>query len=117
MGSLRRRVSTHVPVACGGRSVEIGLVLDDRRDDVSDRVARKGGRARQHLEEHATEGPDVGALVDRAAACLFGRHAGRRAEDDAGMERRAGDVIVGEFIGLARPRAESTALARPKSRP
>ena len=33
------------------------------------------------------------------------------------MGRKAGDVIVGELIGLASARApESTALARPKSR-
>ena len=33
--------------------------------------------AGEHLEQHASEGPDVGALVDRLASGLLRRHVGR----------------------------------------
>ena len=34
----------------------------------------------QYLVEHATERPNVTALIDRASPCLFGRHVRQRAE-------------------------------------
>ena len=52
--------------------------------------------ARQHLVQHAAEGPDVGALVHRLAARLLRRHVRRGAEDHAHAASCAGDVIVGE---------------------
>ena len=39
----------------------------------------------QHLVEHAPEGPDVRALVDRQSARLLGTHVGGSADDGASM--------------------------------
>ena len=61
----------------------VRLALEDLRDRVRDRVARKRHAPGQHLVEHAAEGPDVGALVDRQAARLLGAHVGGGADDGA----------------------------------
>ncbi len=42
----------------------------------------------EHLEQHAAEGPDVGALVDRLASRLLGGHVGGGAENRAGHGHR-----------------------------
>ena len=52
------------------------------------RLAVEEPLAGEHLEEHDAEGPDVGALVDRLAARLLGRHVGGRAEDHARLRCR-----------------------------
>jgi hypothetical protein len=52
-------------------------------DRVGHRLARKRSASRQHLVQHASERPDVGALVDRLAARLLRAHVGEGAENDA----------------------------------
>jgi hypothetical protein len=49
---------------------------------VGHRVAGEQRAAREHLEQHDAERPDVGPLVDREPFRLLGRHVRRRAEDD-----------------------------------
>ena len=74
-------------VTAGGRSA--GNTLQSGSwvriaEIVSEIVSRaKAGPPGQHLVQHATEGPDVGALVERPAASLFGAEIRRRPEDDA----------------------------------
>ena len=49
-----------------------------------------GGRPGEHVEQHAAERVDVGAVIDSPrAAALLGRHVDRRAEHHAGLGRRA----------------------------
>ena len=50
----------------------VRLVVDNRRNDVRHRLARKRLLARQHLVEHAAECPDVGSLVHGFATRLLG---------------------------------------------
>src|SRR4030095_9473923 len=71
------------------------VVSDHRGEHLRHRLAAEGWRPGKHLEEHATKGPDVGALVDRQPFLLLGRHVRRGAEDDALAGRR----------GVARRRA------------
>ena len=67
----------------GGQRGPIGLAFKNADERVGDRVAVERAPARQHLEQHAAERPDVGALVDRLPARLLGAHVGRRAENAA----------------------------------
>ena len=67
-----------------GEAAPVDLAREDGGEDVRDRLAVEQPLAGQHLEEHHTEGPDVGALVDRLAPRLLGRHVGGGAEDEAG---------------------------------
>jgi hypothetical protein len=71
-----------------GRAVRQGrpvrLTSEDRGHGVGHGLGGEGGASRQHLVEHAPEGPDVRAPVDRAAARLLRAHVGSRAENDAG---------------------------------
>ena len=67
----------------GGQRAPVWLLGEDCGNRVGDRLAGKGGAPGQHLVQHATEGPDVGALVERPSASLFGAEICRRAEDDA----------------------------------
>ena len=49
----------------GGQRRPVRLALENLRDRVRGGVASKRDAPGQHLVEHASEGPDVGALVDR----------------------------------------------------
>ena len=97
----------------GARS-QSTLALEDRGQGVGDRLARERPPAREHLEEHAAEGPDVGPLVHRLAAGLLGAHVGGGAQDPSrGVSASQGAVPVSRSLSAgAAPR---NALARPKS--
>ena len=72
--------------------------------------------ARQHLEQHHAERPDVRALVDGPAARLLRRHVGGGAEDHAALGARRRRRASGEFVGARRALdSRSSAFARPKS--
>jgi hypothetical protein len=66
-------------------------LLDDGREHVGHRLAVEQTPARQHLEQHDAERPDVGALVDRLSARLLGRHVSRAAQDDPGGRAGVGE--------------------------
>ena len=68
--------------AAGQRS-PVGVRLQDLRQCLGDRFACEEPLARQHLEEHAPERPDVRALVRLAPLCLLRLHVRGRAEDHA----------------------------------
>ncbi len=67
-----------------GRRVEALRVVEQRAMQRLAR-ARRGVRAaqRDELVEHAAEGEDIGARIDRAAADLLGRHVADRADNHA----------------------------------
>jgi hypothetical protein len=69
----------------------VRLSPENGRNRVSTRVAREYEAAGQHLVQHAPERPDVRAFVDGVTARLFRAHIGRRTDDPAGLECRAGD--------------------------
>ena len=69
----------------GGQGRPVGLRGEDGSTDVRDGSAAKRSLSREHLVEHAAEGPDVGAAIDRLAARLFRRHVRCGAEDDAAL--------------------------------
>ena len=73
LANVRRRV--------GGKRAPIGRSFEDGDNRVGNRVAREGRATGDHLEEHAAERPDVGALVDRVAAGLLGAHVRGRSDD------------------------------------
>jgi hypothetical protein len=50
------------------QTIEIRLVLHDRREQVCHSLAFEEPRAGQYLVEHDAEGPDVGPAIDRHAA-------------------------------------------------
>ncbi len=59
--------------------------MHDRTEDVGDGLAAEYTVGRQHLVEHAAEGPDVGAPVDAAAPRLLGAHVAGGTQDHAGL--------------------------------
>ena len=61
--------------------IERDVVFDHGGDDLGCGFAAKQLPARQHLEQHDAERPDVRAFVDRASLGLLGRHVRRGAED------------------------------------
>ncbi len=63
----------------------IRVRLEHRRQRVRYRVAAEQVPAREQFVEHHAEAPDVGALIHRVAARLFGGHVGRRAQDHPGQ--------------------------------
>ena len=65
------------------QSRQIRRALDDRCDHVRGRIPREGRASREHFIQHAAERPDVGALVDPLAACLFWTHVGGGAKNHA----------------------------------
>ena len=67
----------------------VDLARQDRRQRVGHRVGGEEGAAGEHFVDHHAERPDVGAGIDRRAACLLRRHVGRGAEDDAELRSRA----------------------------
>src|SRR5262245_47079288 len=66
-----------------GHWFPVRLVSEDCSENVRDRFAAERWTAGQHLVEHSAESPDVGALINRLAASLLGRHVGRRPQNDA----------------------------------
>ena len=74
----------------------------------------KAGAAGQHLVEHDTERPDVGALISRLARRLLGTHVGRRAEDHSFPSSRR-LVIVGDCVRSVVPRRRSVHASRDQS--
>ena len=70
-------------VGDGGR-----IVAQDRGDQFGGGVAGEGAAAGGHFVEDDAEGEDVGAMVERAAGDLFGRHVGGCAHDDADLSLR-----------------------------
>ena len=72
----------------GRQQRPVRLCTNDGRERVGEVVARKRARARQHLEQHRAERPDVRALVHRSAARLLGRHVGGRAENHPDLRHR-----------------------------
>src|SRR5262245_37946084 len=57
-----------------GQRLPIWIALDKCRECIGECGSRERGAAREHLVEHASERPDVGALVDRFASCLLRAH-------------------------------------------
>ena len=79
----------------GGERGPLGLFHHHRGERHRDVLGVERAPAREHFEQHAAEGPDVGALVDGLAARLLGAHVGGGAENDAdarGRERQGGGV-------------------------
>ncbi len=74
-----------------GQLVPLRLRPQHRGQRVGNRLAAVGPLGRQHLVDHATEGPDVGARVHLLPARLLGAHVGGGAHDHAGLRRRRGD--------------------------
>ena len=93
---------------CAGSAVPVGIAGERLRDRIGPRLASKWRATRQHLEQHASERPHVGALVDGLAARLLGTHVSRGADDHA--LSCAGDGRV-----VARRRCR-TAFARCRNR-
>ena len=67
--------------------------VEQRTDGVSAGLTVKGAATRQHFVEHRTEREDVGAVVDRLAAHLLGRHVADRPKHGSGrrLRHRHGD--------------------------
>ncbi len=66
------------------QGAEIDLGLEHPGQHVARRRAGEELAPGQHLEQHDTEAPDIGPLVDGFTPRLLGRHVGRGAEDQAG---------------------------------
>ena len=127
LGSRSRQRSSSAAEARRGRwrGAHPGdRLLDDRGQDVRDRLAVEEPAAGQHLEQHDAEGPDVGALVDGLAPRLLGRHVGGGPEDQAGRGagagqgrrlrqggRAAGERVVVSAPGLGEAEVEDLDLA------
>jgi hypothetical protein len=71
------------------QGIPMGLAADDGGNRVGHVLARKRARARQHLVEHASERPDVTALVGRLPFGLFRAHVRCRAENHPGLRHRS----------------------------
>ena len=76
------------PRGHGRQRAPVGLLADDRDDDVGRVLTGKRPTARQHLEQDDAEGPDVGAAIHRLPARLLGAHVGSGAENDPGPRHR-----------------------------
>jgi hypothetical protein len=68
-----------------GQCLHVHVALDHARVRACRVFRAKGAPAREHLVEHAAEGPDVGPLVNRPASHLFRAHVGGRPHDDADL--------------------------------
>ena len=101
---------------CPGRHrLPVRIRLQDRSEHVRDQLALEGPLTGQHLEQHAAERPDVGALVDGfPRACSGDMYAAVPRIIPACVI--AGVVIVGdiETLDVTAP-AGSSAFASPKS--
>ena len=58
--------------------------MQDVIDDLGRRSAGERHPAGGELEEHDAEREEIGAVIDRPAERLLGRHVGHRADDHAG---------------------------------
>ncbi len=67
----------------------------------------------EHFVQHCAESPDVGALVHRFAARLFGAHIRRSAHDHPCLRQRHGQC--GRVVGVGAPVHALAALHRGKS--
>src|SRR5262249_33863518 len=76
----------------------VRIAPENGGDGIGERLPGKRAPPGEHLVEHASEGPDVGAFVHRLATCLFGTHVGDGTEEHAlaragvGQCRRVGEV-------------------------
>jgi len=103
-GDDRGEIGRRVGRALGQR---LDLALDRRGDDVGGGLGGVGRGAGQQVVEHRAQAEHVGALVDRLAARLLGRHVRRRAHHRAGDGedrllrggRRPGAVALGAGAG------------------
>ena len=96
---------------CAGSSAPVELVAQHRGERLGSCPRRaKAAPAGQHLEQHDAEGPDVGALVDRAAARLLRAHVGRGADDHAHL--RVVSVAASARRSPSSGRAESSSGQR-----
>ncbi len=102
--------------------VPVGLRLEDGGQRVGDRVAAERLPAGQALEEHATEGEDVGALVEGPPTSLLGAHVRGGAQDDAGLRSggqrgRPGQVPEAPLPAMSgRASPKSSTLTEPSER-
>src|SRR6188474_924884 len=69
----------------GGQRAPFRISRQHIREDIRYLIASERATPREHLEQHATEGPDVSALIDGLAPRLLGTNIGRSAENDAGL--------------------------------
>ena len=100
----------------GGQRAPVRILREHHRQRVRDFIAVKHATAGQHLEQHASERPDVGALVHRLPARLFGTHVRGGAENHAGLcHRRRRDGRRSREGARRRALLVSMALASPKS--
>ncbi len=106
----RRRTSGGV---ASRQPIPGGLACEDRGDRVRHRVAHERRPSGQHFEEHASERPDVGALVHRPAPRLFRPHVGGGAENHPRCVI-AGVVIVGDCRSGPETVARRSRLGQPE---
>jgi hypothetical protein len=69
-------------VPLGDREIR-WILLQDRHHRVRRRLALECAPPREHLVQHGAEGEDVGAMIGRRRADLFGRHIAECAHDGA----------------------------------
>ena len=73
----------HHPRSRRREGTPLRLALEDLGDRRRRGIGGKCFVPRQHLEQHAAKGPDVGAGIDRQPPRLLGAHVGRRAQHGA----------------------------------
>ena len=71
-------------IACGFGELR-RLFFQNRAHDVGRGLAVEGALARDHFVEDRAKGKNIGAMIGRLAANLFGRHVSGRAHDYAGF--------------------------------
>ena len=99
-----------------GSAVQSGSVLRIAATRRSRSRRRRTSAARQHLEQHAAERPDVGALVDRLAARLLRDSCRRRCRGSRPRRSRATSASATSTVQPdRRASADSSVFARPKS--
>ena len=89
------------------------VLLEDGRDRVGGRGALERHLPGQHLVQHRPEREDVGAVIERQAAHLLGRHVWRRSEDRPGRSRLP---QRGRVAASSAGAAAARTFAKPKSR-
>ena len=96
----------------------VGFAAHHRGEHIGDGLAGERAPAGKHLEQHASERPQVCTPVDRLAARLLGTHV-RGGAQIMPCSVIAGLVTVGELSKTpagVRAASASSAFARPKSR-
>src|SRR5262245_13412184 len=74
-----------------GQQLPIWFLVDDGGDRVRDGLPSEHWPSGQHLEENASERPDICTFVDRLAAGLFRTHVGSRSQHTSFMRPLDGD--------------------------